>query len=303
MITDAAASQTPITVNELLTRSEKLALNDASGSPENRAAVLEMIADRYFCDGQRRARGAVARACVAAGGQVARRGAALSPHLQTRRRIGRARTCRACAASRCTPRSGASTAIRRPRASACSTRPRSISPSNGRREALRDAQLGLEKSRQAGNGGVIEAALLGTAGYAYHLNARDVEAERYFDQSLRKYRELGREHSDGALAVLNDWGVSMLAQACRGARWSCWTRACASSGERGPDIELTATVRRQSRAGAAGAGSLGPGARGVRPRVQACDRPQRRVQRDALPGRRVIALDPDRTSSTARRTI
>jgi hypothetical protein len=47
MITDAAASQQPITVNELLARSEKMALNDASGSPENRAAVLEMIADRY----------------------------------------------------------------------------------------------------------------------------------------------------------------------------------------------------------------------------------------------------------------
>ena len=30
MLTDAAASQTPITVNELLARSEKLALNDAA---------------------------------------------------------------------------------------------------------------------------------------------------------------------------------------------------------------------------------------------------------------------------------
>jgi hypothetical protein len=34
MLTDAAASQTPITVSELLTRSEKLALGDSSGSPE-----------------------------------------------------------------------------------------------------------------------------------------------------------------------------------------------------------------------------------------------------------------------------
>jgi hypothetical protein len=34
MLTDAAASQTPITVSELLTRSEKLALGDSSGSQE-----------------------------------------------------------------------------------------------------------------------------------------------------------------------------------------------------------------------------------------------------------------------------
>ena len=63
MLTDAAASQTPITVNELLTRSEKLALNDANGSPENRAAVLEMIADRHFnTDNAERAEPLLARA-------------------------------------------------------------------------------------------------------------------------------------------------------------------------------------------------------------------------------------------------
>ena len=91
MLTDAAASQTPITVSELLTRSEKLALNDSSGSPENRAAVLEMIADRYFStDNAERAQALLAQ-CAAVARKLTGRSVALAPDLQTRRDIRRAR--------------------------------------------------------------------------------------------------------------------------------------------------------------------------------------------------------------------
>src|SRR6185503_5072447 len=47
LITEAAEAGKPVTVNDMLARSERLALADASGSPENRAAVLAMIASRY----------------------------------------------------------------------------------------------------------------------------------------------------------------------------------------------------------------------------------------------------------------
>jgi tetratricopeptide (TPR) repeat protein len=36
-----------------------------------------------------------------------------------------------------------------------------------------------------------------------------MEADRYFDQALRKYKELGRERSDGALTIMNDWAVAL----------------------------------------------------------------------------------------------
>jgi tetratricopeptide (TPR) repeat protein len=240
MITDAAASQTPITVNELLTRSEKLALNDASGSPENRAAVLEMIADRYFAtDNAERAEPLLARAL-----QLLDK--SRDPALRSRL------TCKHAAASaelgHAEPALQAIYAeIRRldgdpQTASQCLYNTTTIHLAEQRTaEALRDAQLGLEKSRQAGSI-ADEAALLGAVGYAHHLDARDVEAERYFAQALRKYKELGREHSDGALAVLNDWGVSMLGAGVPRRALELLEESVRVERERGPDIELTATV-------------------------------------------------------------
>jgi hypothetical protein len=47
LITEAAEAGKPVTVNDMLARSERLALSDTSGSPENRAAVLAMIASRF----------------------------------------------------------------------------------------------------------------------------------------------------------------------------------------------------------------------------------------------------------------
>lgn len=241
MITDAAASQTPITVNELLARSEKLALNDPSGIPENRAAVLEMIADRYFAtDNAERAEPLLARAM-----QLLEK----SRDSSLRSRL----TCKHAAASaelgHAEPSLQAMYAeVERldgdpQTASRCLFDTATIHLAEQRpAEALRDAQLGLEKSRQAGNNGPVEAGLLGAAGYAYHLDARDVEAERYFEQALRKYRELGREHSDGALAVLNDWGVSMLGAGVPRRALELLEESERIERQRGPDIELTATV-------------------------------------------------------------
>lgn len=240
MITDAAASQTPITVNELLARSEKLALSDRSGSSENRAAVLEMIADRYFAtDNAERAEPLLAQALQLL---------ATSRDASLRSRL----TCKHAAASaelgHAEPSLQAMYAEieqleRDPQtASQCLFHTATIHLAEQHpAEALRDAQLGLEKSRQAGNI-AVEASLLGAAGYAYHLDARDVEAERYFDQALRKYREVGREHSDGALAVLNDWGVSMLGAGVPKRALELLEASERIERQRGPDIELTATV-------------------------------------------------------------
>jgi serine/threonine-protein kinase len=241
MITDAAASQTPITVNELLTRSEKLALNDAGGSPENRAAVLEMIADRYVAtDNAERAEPLLARALqlVDKSRDTALRSRLMCRHSAVSAELGHAEPALQAMYTEIKGLDGDPQT-----ASECLFNTTAIHLAEQRpAQALRDAQLGLEKSRQAGNNGVIEAALLGAAGYAYHLDARDVEAERYFDQALRKYRELGREHSDGALTVLNDWGVSMLAAGVPRRALELLEESMRVERERGPDIELTATV-------------------------------------------------------------
>ena len=241
MITDAAASQTPITVSELLTRSEKLALNDASGSLENRAAVLEMIADRYVAtDNAERAEPLLARALqlLEKSQDAALRARVMCEHSAASAELGHGQSALQAMYAEIERLDGDPQT-----ASECLFNTTSIHLAEQRpAEALRDAQLGLEKIREAGSNGAIEASLLGAVGYAYHLDARDTEAERYFAQALRKYRELGREHSDGALTVLNDWGVSMLAAGVPRRALDLLEESMRVERERGPDIELTATV-------------------------------------------------------------
>ena len=241
MITDAAASQQPITVNELLARSEKMALNDASGSPENRAAVLEMIADRYVsADNAERANPLLEHAL-----QLVEK----SPDATLRARI----TCKYAAASADVGSSAQglrtiySEAARRDidpqTVASCMFNAATIQLAELRpMEALRDAQRGLDMSRKDSNGGATEAALLGAAGLAYNLNGRGAEAERYFEQALGKYHELGREQSDGALVILNDWGVALLRAGVPRRALELLDESVRIEGQRGPDIELTATM-------------------------------------------------------------
>jgi serine/threonine-protein kinase len=47
VLVEAAASARPVSVSDLLARSEKLALDDTSGNRENRAAVLKLLSDHY----------------------------------------------------------------------------------------------------------------------------------------------------------------------------------------------------------------------------------------------------------------
>jgi serine/threonine-protein kinase len=239
MITDAAASAKPITVSELLTRSEKLALSDASGSPENRAAVLEMIADRYYAtDNAERAEPLLARALqlLEPSRDPALRSRLTCKHAAAAAELGHAEPSMQTMYAEIARLDGDPET-----ASHCLFMTATIHLAEERTtEALRDAQLGLEKSRQAGNG-VVEAALLNAAGYAYHLDAHDVAAGQYFDRALRKYRELGREHSDGALAVLNNWGAAMLGAGVPRRALELLDEGNRIERERGPDIELTAT--------------------------------------------------------------
>jgi len=69
---------------------------------------------------------------------------------------------------------------------------------------------GLDRIRETARAsGATEAALLGAVAFGYHLSGRSVEADRYFEQALQKYKELGRERTDGALTIMNDWAVAL----------------------------------------------------------------------------------------------
>src|SRR5882724_1627811 len=209
VITEAAESAKPVTVGEMLTHSEKLALGDASDSPENRAAVLEMIADRYMSvDDMEHG----TRLITSALGLVRN-----SPDHALRSRL----ICKQAMAVADPVRSDESIRIITHELGRLDADPETASQclldlatiysaEHRAADQLRYAKLGLERIHETKRAsGATEAALLGAVGFGYHLNGRNVEADRYFEEALRKYRDLGRERSDGALTIMNDWAVAL----------------------------------------------------------------------------------------------
>jgi serine/threonine-protein kinase len=210
VITEAAESAKPVTVGEMLTRSEKLALGDTSGSPENRAAVLEMISDRYMSVDD-----------LEHGTQLITNALALvrnSPNQALRSRL----TCKHATAVADPTRSEESIRVITHELGRLDADPetasqclldlaRVCSAEHRAEDALRYAKRGLERIHETGGSasGATEAALLGAVAFGYHLNGHNVEADRYFEQALRKYKDLGRERSDGALTIINDWAVAL----------------------------------------------------------------------------------------------
>jgi tetratricopeptide (TPR) repeat protein len=182
---------------------------DASDSPENRAAVLEMISDRYMSVDD-----------LEHGTQLIANALALvrnSPDQALRSRL----TCKHAMAVADPARSEASIRVMTGEIGRLDADPetasqclldlaRVCSAEHRAEDALRYAKLGLERIHETGRAsGATEAALLGAVAFGYHLNGRNVEAGQYFQQALQKYKDLGRERSDGALTIMNDWAVAL----------------------------------------------------------------------------------------------
>lgn len=55
--------------------------------------------------------------------------------------------------------------------------------------------------------GTLGANLVGDLGYAYALNGRSIEAEREYQKAVAMLRRSGREKSNIAFTVFNNWGV------------------------------------------------------------------------------------------------
>ena len=207
LITEAAEAGKPVTVNDMLARSERLALADASGSPENRAAVLAMIASRYGSLGDD-----VKAARLQENALVL---LAQSPDQQLQSKLTCAHALSIASVGR---EAEAIVAIERElrelpsdpeNAAYCLLYRAFIADSDGdAAHALRYAIEALEKFRAAPRSAAGDEGLfLGAVGFGYHLNERNVEADEYYRRALQKYAELGRDGGPDAIAVRNNWAV------------------------------------------------------------------------------------------------
>lgn len=207
VITEAAGSDKPITVNDMLARSEKLALADTSGNRENRAAVLAMIAEQH------QALGSSGRAAELLGRALALIGE--SPQSELRSQL-------VCQQAFLTATPGRTDLALRtisheleqlhsdPRSGAeCLLYRAYISENSGdTTTGLRDARQALETLRQAEQVPITtEALFLGALGHSYQLNGQNRQADEYFERSLREYAAVGRDRSPDALVVMNNWAL------------------------------------------------------------------------------------------------
>jgi serine/threonine protein kinase len=208
VITQAAASLTPITVSELLKRAEHLAMTNKRTDAETRAAVLGMIADRYGSledfehatrllqfaielldrspDQALRSRYICDLSLMHAGAEnfrtmlpIITREVAAHPADQS--------------------------------AAVCLLDLTILAEQeNLAADAIQYAQRGLDLlGRSPQHSALLEAALLSRLTYAHSMKGHSIEAARLFERALRNYTALGQESSDGALTLMNDWASAI----------------------------------------------------------------------------------------------
>ena len=207
LITEAAEGGKPITVNDMLARSERLALADTSGSPENRAAVLAMIASRYgsLGDDVKAARLLEkARALISKSADQQLKAKLTCAHALSIASLGRVNPAvvsieRELRQLQSDPENAAYCLLYRA----------FIADSDGdAAHALHYSTEALAKFRAAPRRAAGDEGLfLGAVGFGYHLNQRNVEADEYYRRALQKYAELGRDGGPDAIAVRNNWAV------------------------------------------------------------------------------------------------
>jgi serine/threonine-protein kinase len=206
VITEAAEADKPVTVSDILARSEKLALADTKGSPENRTAVLFMIASRY---------GSVGNYRKAA--QLLENALSLVAHSQDRHLRSQVNCLHAAVIAELGQADAAERVIARelsgPRsdpenAAYCLLYRSYIFETSDVEKVLRYASQALEHFRATPSTAAVDEGLfLGAVAAALHLNGRNREANQHYQLALQKYIELGRESGPAALTVRNNWAI------------------------------------------------------------------------------------------------
>jgi serine/threonine-protein kinase len=207
LITEAALSQKPVTVVDMLARSEALAKAEFSNEPEHLAAVLGMLGGNYHTMGEDGRAEPLLRDALQA--------VQHSPDTALRAKL----TCQFALVQ------GASGKV--------------AQATQALQEVIDDPQTSVEQSAQCledmaflaqnqndADGAVkygtlawqrlqqsqspsptVEGVYLGSIGYAYYLQDRNDEAERYYAQALKKFEQGGRSGSSEAISVRNNWAI------------------------------------------------------------------------------------------------
>jgi tetratricopeptide (TPR) repeat protein len=207
VVTEGAASDKPVTMREMLTRSEAVARAQYSNSPEDRAAVFDMLGMYYLSND------AVARADAlfqeAEGITRNSADADLRRKLACDHALVLSTTGKAPEAIQLLDQSLAEPGITTQQMALCLNFRATVAwQSNDAANALKFSDLALQRLHQAVHPSpFLEANILSTIGYAQHLNNHNDLADQYYSRSLALFERLGRSRGSEAISVLNNWAL------------------------------------------------------------------------------------------------
>jgi eukaryotic-like serine/threonine-protein kinase len=213
VITEAAESDKPVTVSDMLARSEKLALIDTSDNRESRAAVLSAIGSDYQSLGDHgKAKRLVEDALTVLGdsSDSELRTELICDRAVVMSEMGQFAEARRSISEQLEhlpkdPRHAAECLHDRSLVAEAAVEDSEENPE----VMLRYATEALARLRSAGQfSAAREALFLETVASAYHLNNRNKDAFDYYSQALRKIDALGRSHSPIAIIIRNNWGLT-----------------------------------------------------------------------------------------------
>jgi serine/threonine protein kinase len=207
LITEAAQSEKPITVVDMLARSESLAKAEFSGQPEHLAAILSTLAGNYHTLGQDGRAEPLVREALQAIGQSP--DATLRAQLDCQHALVIGGLGQIAAAKRTLEQVAIDPKTDVNQSAQClEDRAYLAQNENDAPGALKFATLAWQRLHQAPTrSGVAEGVYLGSIGYAYYLSDRNDEANRYYAQAIAKFAQAGRSGSADAISVRNNWAI------------------------------------------------------------------------------------------------
>ena len=207
LITESAGSEKPMTVSDMLARSEALVSSEYHNNPEQQAAVLGMLGMYYHTNGEdTRAEPLLRKAldAIRSASDDDLRRKLTCDHAMAASALGKvAESTRSLHAVIDDPRTSAQQAAECLQYLAYMAQDASDGES-----ALKYGNLALERLREVKNPSkLLEAAFLGSIGYAEHLNGRNDVAQQFYGKSLAQFAAAGRDRSPDAISVRNNWAV------------------------------------------------------------------------------------------------
>jgi eukaryotic-like serine/threonine-protein kinase len=210
LVTEAGGANKPVTISDMLARSESLVAAEYRGNPDHRAAILGVLGTYYHTIGEDKR------------GELLLRDALAAVRVSADPDLRRELTCKHAITLASLEKVKEATdalnsVINDPGSSAqqsaeCLEYLAFIAQDGAdAADALKYGNLALERLNQVKHPSpTLEGLFLGSVGFAQQLNGHNDAAERYYQRALARFAAGGRERSPDAISVRNNWAIVSL---------------------------------------------------------------------------------------------